>query len=180
MSVKLWQDYAGGHFHHLKMVIWIRHWKPWGRLVTSWRGHAQLWRVEGGRNLFLDHWMYNEKSRAPFELDRGYPTAIVLELDEVKPGSAMRLICPEHTIPSCDHASQKRLSHGRFLTIPEVAAHRKLSFTRRHRVAHMNGRASLWKAHSIQTSPLAACKCSSLLKADLCTRRCERVNVFET
>jgi len=83
MSVKLWQDNAGGHFHHLKMVIWIRHWKPWGRLVLSWRGHAQLWRVEGGRNLFLDHWMYNEKSRAPFELDRGYPTAIVLELDEV-------------------------------------------------------------------------------------------------
>jgi hypothetical protein len=84
MSVKFWQEHSNSGFHHLRMTVWIKHWKPWGRLVFAWKGHANLWHVEGGSNMLLDNWMWNNgKSPTPFQLDAEYPNVVVVQLEQV-------------------------------------------------------------------------------------------------
>lgn len=84
MSAHLWQEgkEEGGGFHHLRLKLLIPHWKPGGRLVLASRGKAQMWRVLGGANLFLDNWMHNEKLPHPFAIDPAYPHVEALQLEQ--------------------------------------------------------------------------------------------------
>lgn len=82
MSAWFWQEDLTSNFHHLRMSVWIKHWKPWGRMVFAWKGRAQLWHIEGARDMMLGNWMYNNHESLPFAVDKSHPNVIAVQLDQ--------------------------------------------------------------------------------------------------